>query len=116
MLAAMTHAPPPMPPSLPVPLPRTPLKFSSESAEALAPKSMKENDQQRNTHMDRSGMREAINSSGPPIGRSSFSMMLVGGILTAMGVMALFFAVVHTLFITILFPGCLLYTSDAADE
>ena len=111
MLSAMTHAPPPMPPSLPtppslpVPLPRTPLKFSSESAEALAPKSMKENDQQRNTHMDRSGMREAINSSGPPIGRSSFSMMMVGGILTAMGVMALFFAVVHTLFITILFPG-----------
>ena len=66
---------------------------------------MKENDQQRNPHMDRSGMREAINSSGPPIGRSGFSMMMVGGILTAMGVMALFFAVVHTLFITILFPG-----------
>lgn len=101
MLAAMTHAP--LPNSLP--LTRTPLKFSSAGAGALAPKSMKENDQQHNPHMDRSGIREAINSSGPPIGQSSRSMMLLGGILLAIGTMALLFAVAHTLFMTVLFPG-----------
>ena len=93
----MTHSP--------LQLPRTPLKLPSSSAGSLAPKDLKDHDQQPNPNMDRSGIREAINSVGSPIGQSNVGTIIAGFILTFIGGSALLFSVAHTIFISILFPG-----------
>ena len=86
-------------------LPRSPLKFDAASASSLAPKELKEHDQQPNPNVDRSGIREAINSVGRPIGQTNLGTIIVGFILISMGVMSLFFTVMHVLFLFVLFPG-----------
>ena len=86
-------------------LPRTPLKLPSTSAEPLAPKALKDHDQQPNPDTDRSGIREAIDSVGSPVGQSNVGTIVAGFILTFIGGSALLFSVAHTLFISVLFPG-----------
>ena len=86
-------------------LPRTPLKLPSTSAESLAPKALKDHDQQPNPDTDRSGIREAIDSVGAPIGQSNVGTIVVGFILTFIGGSALLFSVAHALLISVLFPG-----------
>ena len=93
----MTHSP--------LQLPRTPLKLSSSSAGSLAPKDLQDHDQHPNPNTDRSGIREAINSVGPPIGQSNVSTVVAGFILIFIGGSALLFSVAHTIFISVLFPG-----------
>ena len=93
----MTHSP--------MQLPRTPLKLPSTSAESLAPKALKDHDQQPNPDTDRSGIREAIDSVGAPIGQSNVGTIVVGFILTFIGGSALLFSVAHALLISVLFPG-----------
>lgn len=93
----MTHAP--------LQLPRTPLKLPSSSAGSLAPKDLKDHDQQPNPNTDRSGIREAINSVGSPIGQSNLGMVIVASFFIFIGCSALLFSVAHTLFISVLFPG-----------
>lgn len=86
-------------------LPRSPLKFDAASAGSLAPKELKEHDQQPNPNVDRSGIREAIDSVGSPIGQTNLGMTIAGFIVISMGVMSLFFSVTHALFLFVLFPG-----------
>lgn len=86
-------------------LPRSPLKFDAASAGSLAPKELKEHDQQPNPNVDRSGIREAINSVGRPIGHTNLGAIIFGFIFISMGVMSLFFTVFHVLFLFVLFPG-----------
>lgn len=86
-------------------LPRTPLELPSSSAGSLAPKDLKDHDQQPNPNMDRSGIREAINSVGSPIGQSNVGTNFAGFILTFIGGSALLFSVAHAIFISVLFPG-----------
>lgn len=86
-------------------LPRSPLKFDAASAGSLAPKELKEHDQQPNPNVDRSGIREAIDSVGSPIGQTNLGMTIAGFIVISMGVMSLFFSVTHALFLFVLFPA-----------
>ena len=86
-------------------LPRSTLKFDAASADSLAPKELKEHDQQPNPNVDRSGIREAIDSVGRPIGQTNPGMTIAGVIVISMGVMSLFFSVTHALFLFVLFPG-----------
>lgn len=86
-------------------LPRSPLKFDAASAGSLAPKELKEHDQQPNPNVDRSGIGEAIDSVGSPIGQTNLGMTIAGFIVISMGVMSLFFSVTHALFLFVLFPG-----------
>ena len=86
-------------------LPRSPLKFDAASADSLAPKELKEHDQQPNPNVDRSGIREAIDSVGSPIGQTNLGMTIAGFILISMGATTLFFSVTHAFFLFVLFPG-----------
>ena len=86
-------------------LPRSTLKFDAASADSLAPKELKEHDQQPNPNVDRSGIREAIDSVGRPIGQTNPGMTIAGVRVISMGVMSLFFSVTHALFLFVLFPG-----------
>lgn len=86
-------------------LPRSPLKFDASSADSLAPKELKEHDQQPNPNVDRSGIREAIDSVGRPIGQTNLGMTIAGFIVISMGATSLFFSVTHALFLFVLFPG-----------
>lgn len=86
-------------------LPRSPLKLDAASADSLAPKELKENDQQPNPNVDSSGIREAIDSVGPPIGQTNPGTIIAGFIVISMGVSSLFFTVTHALFLFVLFPG-----------
>ncbi|MGV0350060.1 hypothetical protein ACUY2G_03880 [Corynebacterium guaraldiae] len=89
----------------PIQLPRSPLKFDAASAGSLAPKELKEHDQQPNPNVDRSGIREAIDSVGRPIGQANLGTIIVGFILISMGVMAMFFTITHAVLLFVLFPG-----------
>ena len=89
----------------PIQLPRSPLKLDAASADSLAPKELKEHDQQPNPNVDRSGIREAIDSVGSPIGQTNLGMTIAGFILISMGATSLFFSVTHALFLFVLFPG-----------
>ena len=80
----MTHSP--------IRFPRTKLKISGKFPESLAPKESETHDSQPRQEIDRSGIREAIDSTGLPPGRASVHDTLFGIVFGFFGVIAAVFA------------------------
>lgn len=80
----MTHSP--------IRFPRTKLKISGKFPESLAPKESETHDSQPRQEIDRSGIREAIDSTGLPPGRASVHDTLFGFVFGFFGVIAAVFA------------------------
>ncbi|AJI78891.1 ABC transporter permease [Corynebacterium singulare] len=95
----MTHSP--------IRLPRTKLKISDKARAYLAPEESQTHDSQPNREIDRSGIREVIDSTGLPPSRAKASDVLAGLFIGFFGVTAAFLALIF---------GFVIFISAGSDE